>query len=397
MAPSIPDRWLNYLPVGKRVEGTRFIAFKVPLRETVNVNVEEKKRLDVNILLKTVPKLGMIIDLTNTSRYYNPDSFVSQGLEYNKLMIPGHHTPQKNLVNKFKDMVLSYLKKNPDNDKLIGVHCTHGVNRTGYLICNFMISELDMKPEEAIDKFNTSRGHQIERKNYLDSLHDLNKLKQSGVRTDKSLVKEPISWRAPAERLSWRTLAEPALPPSPQVFDKRDRFERFRQESNAQRQPTTRPPPQRFENNNTFNRSGGNNRNYSSRYVNGSRSQVASNFPQNNSNHNNYHTINTTNNQFVAHAYESHRYDEQPNRNHYKVDNRFVDRRQYRPHPYQKPRFEESRSSAYRKSRFDESRSSANQKSRFDASSRSSRYQKPRFDESRPHTSAYRNRPFQRE
>lgn len=36
-------------------------------------------------------------------------------------------------------------------DKLIGVHCTHGLNRTGYLICRYLIDVDEMDPEEAIE------------------------------------------------------------------------------------------------------------------------------------------------------------------------------------------------------------------------------------------------------
>ena len=36
------------------------------------------------------------------------------------------------------------------SDGLIGVHCTHGVNRTGYLICRYLIDKLHWEPENAI-------------------------------------------------------------------------------------------------------------------------------------------------------------------------------------------------------------------------------------------------------
>ena len=37
------------------------------------------------------------------------------------------------------------------SDALIGVHCTHGVNRTGYLICRYLIEKMDWDPQKAID------------------------------------------------------------------------------------------------------------------------------------------------------------------------------------------------------------------------------------------------------
>lgn len=35
-------------------------------------------------------------------------------------------------------------------DKLIGVHCTHGLNRSGFIICRYMIEELNIPPLETI-------------------------------------------------------------------------------------------------------------------------------------------------------------------------------------------------------------------------------------------------------
>ncbi|XP_023305934.2 RNA/RNP complex-1-interacting phosphatase [Lucilia cuprina] len=173
MAPSIPDRWKDYKPVGEKIEGTRFIAFKVPLKEHISKNVNSDIRLDGNILLKMVPNLGLIIDLTNTNRYYDPKFFEKEGVEHKKLMTPGHDTPPNHIVKRFNKIVKDFMENNSDNDKLIGVHCTHGVNRTGYLICNYMISQMTIEPNEAMDRFSNARGHKIERNNYIEALHKL--------------------------------------------------------------------------------------------------------------------------------------------------------------------------------------------------------------------------------
>ena len=37
------------------------------------------------------------------------------------------------------------------SDSLIGVHCTHGLNRTGYMICRYLIQKLKWEPKKAID------------------------------------------------------------------------------------------------------------------------------------------------------------------------------------------------------------------------------------------------------
>ncbi|KAH8250840.1 hypothetical protein KR038_008492 [Drosophila bunnanda] len=123
--------------------------------------------------MASVPNLGLIIDLTNTNRYYHPNAFAANNLRHQKLMIPGKETPPRALSKRFCGFVADFLAENADNDKLIGVHCTHGVNRTGYLICYFMITMMKKSPQEAIETFAAARGHKIERQNYMSSLKNL--------------------------------------------------------------------------------------------------------------------------------------------------------------------------------------------------------------------------------
>ena len=45
----------------------------------------------------------------------------------------------------------------------IMVHCTHGCNRTGLILCCYLIEKYGMTPHEAIDLFEHTRGEQIKR------------------------------------------------------------------------------------------------------------------------------------------------------------------------------------------------------------------------------------------
>lgn len=182
MPKTIPDRWLDYKPIGKQIKGTRFIAFKVPLKPGVNEKIENvESRLQISQLLEQVPNLGLVIDLTFTTKYYNPTNFISEGVKHIKLMIPGHMVPEKRYVQQFANYVDEFLNNTENDGKLIGVHCTHGLNRTGYLICHYMISVLKIHPETAIEDFEEARGHKIERDNYRSSLISLNRGNQSAV------------------------------------------------------------------------------------------------------------------------------------------------------------------------------------------------------------------------
>uniref|UniRef100_A0A9I3GIN5 Tyrosine specific protein phosphatases domain-containing protein n=1 Tax=Anopheles farauti TaxID=69004 RepID=A0A9I3GIN5_9DIPT len=169
MAPAVPDRWLNYSCHGK-VVANRFIALKVPLAR--RNCVPNGMRFTPEDVLNTLP-LGLIVDLTNTTRYYDPRVFTSNGVEHVKLALPGRVVPSWQKVERFVDTVNGYLNDPRSSGKLIGVHCTHGLNRTGYLVCAYMILELGYRPDEAISLFNFKRGHEMERENYLRNLHDM--------------------------------------------------------------------------------------------------------------------------------------------------------------------------------------------------------------------------------
>ncbi|XP_047911011.1 RNA/RNP complex-1-interacting phosphatase isoform X2 [Anser cygnoides] len=150
----VPERWTDYVPLGRRLPGTRFIAFKVPLRQNFDHNLHPEERFSPRDLIKKIKEqgeeLGLIIDLTYTTRYYRPEELPAT-LCYSKISTMGHEIPNNQTIFEFKSVVKNFLRDNKDNDKLIGVHCTHGLNRTGYLVCRYLIDVEGMEPNAAID------------------------------------------------------------------------------------------------------------------------------------------------------------------------------------------------------------------------------------------------------
>ncbi|KAH7966746.1 hypothetical protein HPB49_019188 [Dermacentor silvarum] len=164
MAPSrnaVPDRWPDYTDHGSIVPGTRFVPFKVPLREAICSSLPSNMRFTPERLLQQVQGLGLVIDLTNTDRYYDPNCMVSRGVAHTKIMCPGARVarvPNAQVVKSFFAAVGEFVAE-PDNDgKLVGVHCTHGVNRTGYVVCRYMVDKLGIAPATAIESFQKARG-----------------------------------------------------------------------------------------------------------------------------------------------------------------------------------------------------------------------------------------------
>jgi len=101
----VPDRWEAYSKVGKVVEGTHFVAFKVPLNQGVD------NKWGVDDLIEAVPSLGLVIDLTFTTKYYDPKSLTASGIEHKKILTRGQQIPDKTVVVEFYTAVDVALAK----------------------------------------------------------------------------------------------------------------------------------------------------------------------------------------------------------------------------------------------------------------------------------------------
>ncbi|KAM5250146.1 RNA/RNP complex-1-interacting phosphatase-like isoform 1-T1 [Hipposideros larvatus] len=114
----IPERWKDYLPVGQRMPGTRFIAFKVPLKKSFQEKLAPEERFSPLDLFSKIQEqneeLGLIIDLTYTHRYYKPED-LPETVPHLKIYTVGHQVPDNNTIFKFKSAVNEFLKENKDN------------------------------------------------------------------------------------------------------------------------------------------------------------------------------------------------------------------------------------------------------------------------------------------
>ncbi|KAK0415983.1 hypothetical protein QR680_012231 [Steinernema hermaphroditum] len=180
----VPVTWKNYIAVGAEVSGTPFIPFKTPLRPEFNGRLRKTEIFNVETLMHCArnsdKRIGFVIDLTNTTRYYDANLWKNYGIRYHKIPNSGRdvHT-QGEFFDRFKKAVDEFRKENEESgdDLLIGVHCTHGLNRTGYLICRYMIEVLNIDAKGAISEFEKSRGHAIRRSEYINALKEIAQMK----------------------------------------------------------------------------------------------------------------------------------------------------------------------------------------------------------------------------
>ena len=106
--------------------------------------------------------LTTVIDLTNSERYYQKADFQRKKVNHYKLAQAGKEAPTEEACQQFCDIVFHEIQPN-NKRQVIGVHCTHGINRTGfmlvYLLMNFDLRRTSLL--EAICMFEKSRGHRM--------------------------------------------------------------------------------------------------------------------------------------------------------------------------------------------------------------------------------------------
>ncbi|XP_030637987.1 mRNA-capping enzyme isoform X3 [Chanos chanos] len=167
-----PPRWRNCPRRGQPVAG-KFLPMKTMLGPKYDDKVPEENRFHPSMLsnyLKSLKvKMGLLVDLTNTTRFYDRTEIEKEGIKYVKMQCKGHgECPTVETTEMFIRLCEHFIEKSPT--ELIGVHCTHGFNRTGFLICAYLVEKMDWSIEAAVAAFAKARAPGIYKGEYLKEL-----------------------------------------------------------------------------------------------------------------------------------------------------------------------------------------------------------------------------------
>ncbi|KAK1646473.1 hypothetical protein QYE76_064278 [Lolium multiflorum] len=171
-----PQGWLDCPAFGEPID--RIIPSKVPLDETFNESVPPGKRYSskqvINKQRKAGREIGLVIDLTNTSRYYSSAEWTNQGTKYVKIPCRGRDSvPDNESINAFVYEVMTFLERQKQSrtPKYVLVHCTHGHNRTGFMIIHYLMRTHISWVAEAINIFAQRRPPGIYKRDYIEALY----------------------------------------------------------------------------------------------------------------------------------------------------------------------------------------------------------------------------------
>jgi len=169
MKLGLPPRW-HYCPKHGEVINDLFLPMKTPLSEGYDDLLETEYRFHPDDVFKInfpdglKPKLWL--NLANTERFYGRKQVTNYNCEYIHMPLIGHNqAPTKEEVDRFCRIVNGFRGKNEPG--LIVLHCTHGFNRTGFLISAALVELFNWDAESAINEFARARPRGIYKEDYL--------------------------------------------------------------------------------------------------------------------------------------------------------------------------------------------------------------------------------------
>ncbi|GAV68537.1 DSPc domain-containing protein/mRNA_cap_enzyme domain-containing protein/mRNA_cap_C domain-containing protein [Cephalotus follicularis] len=170
----LPHGWLDCPSAGHEIGC--IIPSKVPLGEAYNDYIPPGRRYSFKQVIHQQRvlgrKLGLVIDLTNTSRYYSTFDLKKEAIKHVKIQCKGRDAvPDNSSVNNFVFEVTQFLSRQKHSKKYVLVHCTHGHNRTGYMIVHYLMRSLPISVTQAIKIFSDARPPGIYKPDYIDALY----------------------------------------------------------------------------------------------------------------------------------------------------------------------------------------------------------------------------------
>jgi len=160
-------KWKKHQKFGTFIENTKIIPTKVFLMENKwQPYLTQDEKYSISDLFdhcnsKQV-KIGVIIDLNRSYDYYDFSKIAATHPEYRDVKYMKFKMDSDCPDDEFIDQVYQVLKECHLRGDGVAIHCFNGLNRTGFIIVDFLCRFFGYPVDEALEMFETARGHSIE-------------------------------------------------------------------------------------------------------------------------------------------------------------------------------------------------------------------------------------------
>lgn len=110
-----------------------------------------------------------IVDISADIPPYSPKKF--EKILYYKCATVSKVVPDHVAIRRFIQLIDDIFASSTTENPLIAVHCHYGFNRTGFLICCYLIERLGWSVKEAIDGYRAAKPPGIKHPHFIDALY----------------------------------------------------------------------------------------------------------------------------------------------------------------------------------------------------------------------------------
>lgn len=113
--------------------------------------------------------LVAIVDISADIPPYAPSSL--HHIKYYKCATVSKVAPDQSAVRRFIQLIDDILAATDVPSPLVAVHCHYGFNRTGFLICCYLVERLGWSVREAVEGFRAAKSPGIKHPHFIDALY----------------------------------------------------------------------------------------------------------------------------------------------------------------------------------------------------------------------------------
>ena len=184
---TVPKAWIVCPNFGEpiKVKNTSIVPMKTPLGQIFNEYLYSKHQFTPKMVALEMKKLGYrlktLFSFRNTSFGYDRDDLnVTVGqetYEINRVWIQiGKNAPDD---SKFQEFLGHFKQLKLETNDIVGIHCTHGFNRTGFIIVRYLVDVMQMSLIDALTLFKQKRPPGIYKPDYINELFRFYKIEPS--------------------------------------------------------------------------------------------------------------------------------------------------------------------------------------------------------------------------
>ncbi|KAI3651078.1 hypothetical protein MP228_004559 [Amoeboaphelidium protococcarum] len=156
------EKWKATVPVSELVGGTNIRGMK-----TLRHDDEDHSPA---VFSQRYPNVRLIIDISKDEPPYMTN-LTDFNIIYHKIGTASKIPPTDEEVQQFCDIVQEYLlRPGVPKDVEVGVHCHYGQNRTGFMICSYLIKVHKFDVQSAIAMWAKARPPGIKHQHFKDEL-----------------------------------------------------------------------------------------------------------------------------------------------------------------------------------------------------------------------------------